>query len=70
MTAKPLKPKESTTKAKGPGRPATGNSMTSAIPRMRCHAELREQFDAIGGIEWLRQAIPEAYAKMLSEGRV
>lgn len=54
------------TKKSNAGRKAlpAGQAMTSEIPRARCHAETRAQYEALGGPEWLRQAIARDYALM------
>lgn len=56
--------KNATTRKRGRPYPEDYASMTSAIPRTRCHEETREQYDALGGPEWLRRIIAIEFAKL------
>lgn len=47
-----------------------GQAMTSEIPRVRCLPETRAQYEALGGPEWLRQAIARDYAEKQRRERI
>lgn len=49
---------------RGPPLKPEGERLSAAIPRTRCLPETRQQFDELGGPDWLRVAIREAWLKM------
>lgn len=53
------------TKPTRPGRPpGSGQNFTAAIPRTRVQTETRDRYFALGGADWLRQAIDRDYAAL------
>ena len=62
-----MKKTPSTPPRRGRPYPADYVAMTDAIPRTRCLPETRRQYEALGGAEWQRAAIAQAYAELIKK---